>query len=172
MNYKSLIGKWGVLMFALVCFAATTVNAQKIGHMNSQFIFSEMPKTKAAQSNLESYSKQLEGDFKKKEDVLAKKIQDGEARYAAGNMTQNELQSLQAEIQKQGAELEKTRQQLGQQLMEKEAKLLEPLRDEFVAAIEAVAKANGYNLIIDSAAILYAEDADDVTALVKAKLGM
>ncbi len=172
MNYKSLIGKWGVLMFALICFAAGNVNAQKIGHMNSQFVFSEMPKTKAAQSNLEGYSKQLESDFKAKEEVLGKKIQDGETRYAAGNMTQNELQSLQAEIQKQGAELEKTRQKLGQQLMEKEAKLLEPLRSEFVAAIEAVAKENGYNLIIDSAAILYAEDADDVTALVKAKLGI
>lgn len=172
MNYKSLIAKWGLLMFALVCFAATNVTAQKIGHMNSQLVFSDMPKTKAAKSQLESYSKQLESDFKDKEEKLGKKIQAGEADYAAGNMTQNQLQSLQAEIQKQGAELEQTRQKLAAQLIEREEKLMQPLVETFTSAIETVAKANGYNYILDSSAILYAEDAEDVTALVKAQLGM
>ncbi len=172
MNYKSLITKWGVLVFALICFAASDITAQKIGHMNSGVVFAEMPKTKAAKSQLENYTKQLESDFKSREEQLAKKIESAEKKYTSGEMTQNELQNVQAEIQKQGAELEKTRQQMMQKLVEREENLMEPLVTSLNEAIEAVAKENGYNFIIDSSALLYAEDAEDVTALVKAKLGM
>lgn len=172
MNDKSFIGKWGVLMFAFVCFAATTVTAQKIGHMNSQAFFAEMPATISAKNSMEEYSKQLNDDFVNREKKLQEKVASAEKKYTEGNMTQNELETVRAEIQKQSTELEKTRSQFQTQLIEKEETLMKPLVEKFTKAIKEVAAENGYNFILDSAALLYADDTDDVTSLVKAKLGL
>jgi len=172
MNYKLFIGKLGVLVFAFVCFSATNISAQKIGHLNSQEVFALMPQTISAKNSMEDYSKGLNSDFTDKEEKLKKKVQDAEKRYGEGNMTQNELETVRAEIQKQGAELEKVRGQFQEQLIGKEESLMQPLVDKFTQAIKDVASENGYSFILDSSALLYAEDAGDVTSLVKAKLGM
>lgn len=172
MNYKLFIGKLGVLVFAFVCFAATNINAQKIGHLNSQEVFAQMPQTVAAKNSMEDYSKQLNDDFVAKEEKLKKKVQDAEKRYSEGNMTQNELETVRAEIQKQGAELEKVRGQFQEQLIGKEESLMQPLVDKFTKAIKDVAAEKGYSFILDSTALLYSEDESDISSLVKAKLGM
>lgn len=172
MNHKPFIRKFGVLAFALFCFAATNVTAQKIGHMNSQFVFADMPKTKSAKTSMEDYSKNLNSDFTAKETKLQKKVQEAEKKYSEGNMNQNELEAIRADIQKQGAALEETRQKFQTQLLEKEESLMQPLIDEFTNAIKTAAQENGYSFIIDSSALLYADDSADVTDLVKAKLGM
>ena len=171
MNYKS-IAKWGVMVFAVIAFAATNMTAQKIGHMNSQLVFTEMPATKSAKSSMEDFSKQLNSDYVAKEEKLQKKVADAEKRYAEGNMTPKELEAVRAEIQKQLGALEQDRQRFQQQLIEKEEKLMQPLVTKFTDAIKSVATENGYDFIIDSTALLYAEDADDVTDKVKAKLSM
>ncbi len=171
MNYKS-IAKWGVMVFAVIAFAATNMTAQKIGHMNSQLVFTEMPATKSAKSSMEDFSKQLNSDYTAKEEKLQKKVADAEKRYSEGNMTPKELEAVRAEIQKQMAGLEQDRQRFQQQLIEKEEKEMQPLVEKFTNAIKAVATENGYDFIIDSSALLYAEDADDITDKVKAKLSM
>jgi len=172
MNNKPFIRKFGVLVFALFCFAVSNVTAQKIGHMNSQLIFAEMPKTVSAKTSMEDYSKQLNSDFTSKEEKLQRKVQEAEKKYSEGNMTQNELETVRADIQKQGSALEETRQKFQTQLLEKENSLMQPLIDEFTNAIKSVAQENGYNFIIDSSALLYAEDSADVSGFVKSKLGM
>ena len=63
------------------------------------------------------------------------------------------------------------------QIMEKRNTLLQPIFDKVNGAIKDVAKENGYNYIFDRNAqngstILYADETQDVTALVKSKLGL
>ena len=59
-------------------------------------------------------------------------------------------------------------------MYEKSETLLKPIRDKIQAAIDEVAKENGYTYIFDRSVgiILYAEDSTDISGLVRAKLGM
>jgi len=53
--------------------------------------------------------------------------------------------------------------------------LLKPIYEKADIAVQAVGKENGFSMIFDSGAfnvVLFAEDATDVTPLVKAKLGL
>ena len=52
--------------------------------------------------------------------------------------------------------------------------MLKPIRDRIQGAIDDVAKENGFTYIFDKSMgiILYADDSADVSAQVKAKLGM
>ena len=63
-------------------------------------------------------------------------------------------------------------QTMQQQLLEKQQTLLQPILDQVNEAIKQVAKDNGYTMIFDSAVLLYADEAQDVGTLVKAKLGI
>ncbi len=170
MNLKSII-KSGLLLLAFVCLATVNADAQqKIGHTNSQILFADMPATKAAKSQLEDYSKQLNDQYTAKEKTLQQKLAD--AQKKANELTPNQIKELETDFQKQGLELEKTRQTLEQDLLKKEQELMEPLTKKFTDAIAAVAKENGYSYIIDSTALLHGVDSDDVTSLIKTKLGM
>lgn len=170
MNLKSII-KSVLLLLAFVCLATVNADAQqKIGHTNSQLLFADMPSTKSAKSQLEDYSKQLNDQYTTKEKGLQQKLAD--AQKKAGELTPNQIKELEADFQKQGLELEKMRQGLEQDLLKKEQELMEPLTKKFTDAIAAVAKENGYSYIIDSTALLHGVDSDDVTSLIKTKLGM
>ena len=164
MNY---IQKLSVLTFSILCLAAVGATAQ-IGHINSQVVFAEMSAAKTAQSQLEAHSKQLNDNLVAQETKLQQKIEDGRKR--AANMTANEIKALETEIQNEAVAIDKTRQEYQQKVFEKENELMQPLINKFQSSIESVAKENGYKFILDSSALLYADDANDVTTKVKAKL--
>jgi len=124
MNFKSII-KSGLLLLAFVGFATINANAQqKIGHTNSQLLFAEMPATKAAQSELADYSKQLNDQYTAKEKALQQELAD--AQKKAGDLTPNQLKELEATFQQKGVDLEKMRREFEEKLLEKEKTLMEP----------------------------------------------
>ena len=47
------------ILIALVIFTGINVNAQKLGHVNSQAIMQELPDYEAARKDLESYKNDL-----------------------------------------------------------------------------------------------------------------
>ena len=57
-------------------------------------------------------------------------------------------------------------------MQEKQIELMQPFQDKILKAIEDVAKENGYAYIFDTQVLLYSEGGDDVSALVKKKLGI
>ena len=71
-------------------------------------------------------------------------------------------------------EIAKFQQEIQQKLYEKSEALLKPIRDKIQNAIDQVAKENGYSYIFDQSMgiLLYADESVDVSAKVKAKLGM
>jgi outer membrane protein len=58
------------------------------------------------------------------------------------------------------------------QIQDKRNKTLQPIYDELNAAIKAVAEENGFQMIFDQSVLLYSDEAADVSALVKTKLGI
>ena len=163
----------GVFLVAFLALG-TTLDAQKIGYVNSQAILAEMAEVKQAQAKMEALGKQLE---KKGQQMLADyqaKLQEVSKKEQEGGLSPKQLQEEAENLKKKEEEINKYRQNMQQQLMEKEQTELKPIIDKVNKAIQDYAKANGYQFILDSGAqvpfILYADETTDLTDEIKAKL--
>ncbi|WP_420459191.1 OmpH family outer membrane protein [Neolewinella sp.] len=158
---------------ALLLIAATaTATAQKFGFVNSAEILAELPAMKAAESNLEGLQKQLQ----KKGQAMVQSFQTDyqalQAQAQEGTMSPKQQQEAAAKLQVREEEIGTFEQTMMADLQKKRAELLEPIYTEINQAIEDVAKENGYQFIFDQQVLLYGEETQDVSALVKAKLGL
>lgn len=168
---KNIIRLFTIASF---CFISLGLNAQKFGYINSQELIEEIPEVREATSNLETYQQQL---AKQGQDMLARlqtKYQDLERKQANGEISPKQVEAEVAKLKEEEAKLLEFEQSSQQKLMEKNESLLAPIRDKIQAAIDDVAAENGYTFIFDFATgfVLYADASTDVSALVKAKLGL
>jgi len=164
-------------LILIVLFTATNLLAQskiKIGHINSEELMQSMPGRDSIKAKIEEHAKTLDAQLKAMEAELQTKYaeyQSKEKDYTdlIKQTKQKELSDLQARIQ----EFQQTAQE---ELQKKQTELLSPLIEKAKKAIEEVAKENGYTYILDSSqsigAVLYSEKGDDISALVRKKLGI
>ncbi|MEO1516070.1 MAG: OmpH family outer membrane protein [Bacteroidota bacterium] len=165
--------KLSVVLCAFFAFAFSA-NAQKMGYINSQLLMSEMAEVKEMNANLEALQTQLR---KKGQNALTdlqndyKVIQD---KVGKGLLSPKEQEEEGKKLEARQQEIAKMEQDMIKQIQDKQQKLSEPIIAKINDAINAVAKENGYSMIFDSAngMILYSVDENDVSALVKAKLGI
>ena len=77
-------------------------------------------------------------------------------------------------MEKQEKEVAAYQQKAEQEVSAKRDELLKPILTKVYDAIKAVAKENGYMMIFDTStgAALFALESEDITALVKKKLGI
>jgi outer membrane protein len=161
-----------------LCLGAANLQAQtpapKYGHMNLGNLLDELPATKKADDQLKLLADRLATQG----DSMAKVFQTAYAKlekdYNEGLLTPVQAAERQEALQKQQAEIQAFEQDAQKQIDSKRNELLQPILDEIQKAIKEVAKENGYLMIFDvsSGAMLFAEDSDDISALVKKKLGI
>jgi len=156
------------------CASLSAQNAPKYGHMNLGNLLELMPETKKANDELKVFADRLTAI----DDSLGRALQSGaenlQREYDAGNLTPIQAQQRQAELQKQQEFLQKFEQEANQKVSAKREELLKPILDKVDDAIRTVAKELGFAMIFDtsSGAMLFASETEDVTALVKNKLGI
>ena len=165
-------------LMVILAGAIATGNAQttapKYGHMNLGNLLESMPETKKATDDLKIFADALAA----KDDSLTKAFQAAYAKleqdYNAGVLTPVQAQQQQEALQKQQQLIQQFEQDAQNQVNAKRDELLQPILTRVEEAVKTVAKDNGYLMIFDtsSGAMLFAADADDVTALVKKQLGM
>lgn len=157
----------------LVLFVmTTTAMAQKFGYVNSTAILAELPDVKQADANLEALQKQLQKKGQGMVQQLQKDYQAIQERVARGELSPKEQEDEAKALETRQAEIGKFEQDMVQQVQEKRNTLLEPIYKKVNDAIQAVAKENGFTMIFDQAILLYADDAQDVSTQVRAKLGL
>ena len=165
-----------VLIVSFIIFSiSTTTNAQsklKLGHVDSEEILKSMPERDSALAKLKDYSKSLETQFQSMQSELETKYNDFMANQSTYSdlikqMKQKELEDLQKRIQD-------FQQSAQEDVQKKEQELLKPIIDKAKKAIEEVAKENGYTYVFDRSlqVLLYSDPNDDITPLVKKKLGV
>lgn len=159
-------------LLALFFLSATTADAQKFGYINSSAVLAELPEVQQMRSNLESLQTQLQ---KKGQQMLTdyqKQQQDAVAKQQSGTMSPNEEKTALENLQKKEQEILKFEQEMQQKLATKEQELLSPILERVNNAIQAVAKEQGFQFVFDttSGVLLYADESQDITAMVKAKL--
>ncbi len=163
-----------VLMMAATAFNA---DAQKFGYLNSAEILSGMTEVKQANSSMEALQKQLQKKGQQMVQAYQTKLQDLQKKEQAGELSPKQIEDEAAKLKAEEEKIGKFQQDMDSQIREKQNTLLQPIFDRVNAAIKDVAKENGYNYVFDRNAaqgstILYADETQDVTALVKTKLGL
>jgi outer membrane protein len=162
------------LLFAAALFIGSTsfMNAQsKVAHINTQELVEAMPKMKVAQTELEKLAKTYEADIQ----TMIKEYQNKTKQYdaEASTKTDEENQKRLAEVTGMQQSIGAYQKQAQEDLQKKEAELLAPIYDEARIAIQKVAKAQGFNYVLDAMngqGVLYA-DGKDLLADVKKELG-
>jgi len=165
--------KAGLFTAILVCFTGIA-QAQKFGYVNSAQLLSEMPEMKQLQSSLEAYSNILKKDGEAKVMAFQQKQEAAAQKKQRGEMTPKEEETVTAELQKMQEDLYAYSQKMDSTMAAKQQKDMEPILEKVNKAIQDVAKEGGYQYIFDaqSGVILYADETTDLTAIVKAKLGI
>ena len=164
---------FGALAFFLF-FAASGVQAQsKIGHVSMQELIQSLPEYKTAEGNLQSFAKQLQDTYTSMQDEYNQKL----SAYMkdSANMTPPMKEAKMQDIADLAKRMQKMEQTSDQTLMDKQNELLKPMQQKVADAIKTVAKENGYSYIFDTSqgtTLVYYPETENVTPLVKKKLGM
>jgi len=156
------------LMFGALQFA----NAQKVAHINVKQLMENHPELLKAQKQIEvmaeTYDKEYRGmvtEFSNKRDRYI--AEEGTVSDAVNQERAVELQNIQKSIQDFMGDAQK-------KLGEKEQELTAPITEKTLAAIQKVARAKGYEFVLDStigSGVLLA-DGPDLLNDVKKELGI
>lgn len=163
-----------MLMIALG-FIALGLSAQtkgKFGHLDFAKLYSEMPGQDSIKKVFEEHARALQETFSQMQTEYQSKLQDYQANMASlSNLIR---QNKEREIMDIQTRMENFRTQAEEDLQDKEAELTKPIIERARIAVKEVAKENGYAYIFNSAEglLLYSDPGDDITPLVKKKLGM
>ncbi|MBS2097140.1 OmpH family outer membrane protein [Carboxylicivirga linearis] len=163
-------------ILTLVFLSAFTVQAQqpmKFGHLNSNELMAAMPELQAMQT-------QMESEFKVKEDQLAvmqEELQGKQQEYQqnASALTPPERQQKEQELAEMSQKVQNYYMLAQQQMQAKQQEMTAPIVQKLKAAIEEVGDEEGFLYIFDLSSkvpVFNSEKSIDVTALVKAKLGI
>jgi len=166
------------LLLATILFLSPTLQGQtrqKIGFVNSNKIFQELPAAQEVQRRIDAFTKPLQDSLEAMQGELQRLYEDYQRKEALMNEAtkrteQQRLLELERRfnefrVQKFGAEGEVARET---------ERLLEPIRDDIRMAISNVAKEEGYTFVFDKTEqiqiLLYGDPAHELTFKVIDKL--
>ncbi|MDA9952485.1 OmpH family outer membrane protein [Chitinophagales bacterium] len=159
-----------VAVLSLIALSSTA--QQKFGHVDSESLFYAMPEVKTIQTQLQTKSKEYETQLKtlytQYETIIADIEENGNSyMQAVLEQKYKDAYGLEERI----VALEEKAQE---ELVKLETKLFQPVEQKAYQAIQEVAAANGYTYVLDSSlgVFLVLPEVDDITNLVKSKLGI
>jgi len=163
-----------ITAIAALVLVSLNINAQKFGYLNSALLLSEHPEIKAADSQLETYQKQLLASGETMVTSFQEKVAKYQKEAGEGLLSQVQMQQKEGELAQEQQKIQQYELEVQNKILAKRESLYQPILDKVKVALEAIGKENGYSMIFDASngTILHANDSDDVMPLVKAKLGM
>lgn len=176
MKLSRLFLTLGICLVGLISVQAQS-SELKIGYTNVDFILSKLPELKQIESELKTHEEQLGAQLQSKMKEFEDKYKLFVEASEQGNMDPVILSDKQTELQNLQTSIQKFQQEAEQSLQKKQQELLDPAYKKIQSSIDAVAKENGYTHIFANAnagapILLYAQEEDDISNLVLAKLGI
>ncbi|HRW74250.1 MAG: OmpH family outer membrane protein [Lewinellaceae bacterium] len=162
-----------VIMMAIV-LTAGVASAQKVGHVHSLQLLSQLPEIAVADSLLGVFQQGLQ----MKGDSMLTTLQTDYQAYVkeaqSGTLSQIQAQTKEAALQKQQQALQEFEQASQQLILAQRQSLYDPILNKVDAAIKEVGREEGYQMIFDSSvqAMVYTSGAEDIMLKVMAKLGL
>lgn len=158
------------VLLAAAIMMTVAAQAQKIGHFSQSELIALMPEYKTAEGKLKEHSEALQKTLEEMQKDLETKFQ--KYQTEAPKMTQTMKEVTEKELNEQNMRFQERAQKAEQELAVKEQELLKPIFEKLRTAINNVATKNGYDYILEKTSIHYAKDANDVSTLIKAELGI
>ena len=155
----------------LLLLPAVSFGQTKIAHVNSQTLLENLPEAKTVKAKLDTLQTEYEAQY----DELLKEYKMKLLEYQNNPPASAAMKkSKELEIQQLQERIESFEQSAAEDFAKMQEELLTPVHNKVKDAIKAVAKESGYAYVIDTntAGLLYASDSEDITAKVKAKLGL
>jgi outer membrane protein len=168
-----MLGRLGAaLIVALSLSCATRVEAQtKIGYIDADAITTTYKHFQDAQKNAQKYEEELTKEFNKSQNELARLKENYDRQSLL--MSEQRKKEEQQNIERKQAELQKFLEDVsgqGGKLQKKTQELLQPIILRVNEAIATVAKDKGYDFVLNTAAIAFANEDLDLTQLVLEQL--
>jgi outer membrane protein len=160
------------LLFAAALFlGATSFTAaqSKVAHINTQELIKAMPEYKAAQAEIEKLGKTYEATIQESLKELDAKLKQYNAEAKA--QTQEENQRRMEEVDGIKQSLGQYQQEAQKDIQQKEFEFLKPITEKAKAAIDKVAKAQGFEYVLEESTLVVALG-KNLLADVKAELGI
>ena len=159
------------VLFAAVMMLVTAgaVNAQKVASMDYETVLAAMPETKKMTTDLDTFSKTKGDELQKQAEAFQKEVQQYQADGA--KLTEAQRTAKEGELQKKQQNLQQLQQTAQNDLAQRRDAAVKPIIDKLNNAVAKVAKATGFDFIIDSTALIY-KGGPDATPLVKKELGL
>ena len=160
------------LVIMPVCMQAQQV---KFGKGNKLEIFNMMPEKAIAEKQLQDLSDQYKAELKMLQDEFNRKYSDFQAmnldNKTAGTIKERRMQ----ELQENNDKIELFMKNTSEDLRNKEAELLDPIRKRIDDAIKIIGEEQGFMLIYDvnePGVAFLGPQFEDITSLVKLQLGL
>ena len=162
-----------ITLLALLSFLTLSSIAQnKFGYVEYPNLIMSMPEKKIARAEVANFAKNLEAQLNTMIAEYKERVQE----FQANELTYTNLakQDKVAEITVLEQRIQAFKQNAQESLKTKEQELLKPILLKARKAIEDVATEGNYTYIFDKSSenILYAKEGENVTPLVKKKLGL
>ncbi len=156
---------------AMMVVSVGMAKAQKIATLDVASILNAMPEKKKADTELTTFVNAKQAEIKKKAEAAQSKY----ALYQkeAPTKTEAENKARGEEMQKLQEEMAQMEEKMRKDATAKQDLLFEPIEKKLMDIVTKVAKANGYDYIMDanSTGLVY-KAGPDATAAVKKELGL
>ena len=170
---KKLAKFFAALVLIIGCsFASQAQNPVKIGYIDFNTLLAAMPGIDSVKIKLQSYQKTLTDQM----DAMKAEFENKYLDYQSQSASMSDLikQTKEKELSDLQGRIDAFQQKASQDLQAKQQELVAPFIEKAKVAVREVAKENKFNFILNSIedVVIYKDDADDVMAIVKKKLGI
>lgn len=144
----------------------------KFGHVNSQELIQAMPQTKQADSALKVYGGSLDSQLKGMTAEYQGKLQIYQGKK--DSLPEAIRVTKEKELEDLGNRIQDFQQTAQESIQKKKEEIYGPVLKKAETAIKDIAKEKGYSYIFDTSlgTVLFAQESDNIMAMVKAKLGL
>ena len=157
------------LIVMLMMMAPVAVFAQKFGKVNTQTIMQSLPELSKVNGELEATAKQYENELKS----MQEELQCQSEAYEKAKSTMNATTQQQKEQELQGLyqKIQQTYQDNQQALQKAQQEKMQPVLNKVRNAIQNVGNTGGYTYIFEEGAAVYTgTNVEDVTSKVQSEL--
>lgn len=172
---KSVRNVCALALMILMMFFGTTTHAQtKVGYLNATAILADMQEVKSADSQLQAFAGQMQKMDSIKVIGWQAKVREFQQKQQDGLLAPKQAAEEEQKLKTEQAEIAKFEEDMNKQIQQRKQQFYQPILDKVNNAIKEVAKENAYTYIIDTASgiLLYANESNDISNLVRKKLGM
>lgn len=160
-----------ILVLAMAVALPVAMSAQKFGIVDAQTVLTSLPDFTKMQEQITEASKKYEDEFKNLSAELDRKISEYQA--LPEDSPKQIRERRESELQELDQKIQQFRNTASQDLQRQQQTLMAPIEQKLIEAIKAVGQEGGFTLIFQDGQALYqGKDVIDVTADVKAKLGI